>query len=227
MTVGIDMDNEGGRQTQHMAREMGGQMIFIKTDYRSEDQLQHAVFEAAKMGTIKYLANMVISAPDGLGPDLLLQKNARQHKIMLRMPSYLSELTIAHMMKNSDGNGVVGNLAWHPAGTTLPLPTFRHDFAQSLTEKGVAVGRANNRVSCFTINVVQEKVSSLPESKQDPGKMQDSAGLYGETTKDFFPCTLDIANMFIFGFSRYAGCLARGDFILKKGPTDGDSINFI
>ena len=33
MVVGLDVDEKAGNATQKMAREMGGQMIFIQTDF--------------------------------------------------------------------------------------------------------------------------------------------------------------------------------------------------
>ena len=47
-----------GKRTQEMAREMGGQMIFIKTDLSRDEDMAHAVAEAAKLGIIKYLVNI-------------------------------------------------------------------------------------------------------------------------------------------------------------------------
>ena len=58
MTVGLDIDAEEGRKTQQIAREMGGQMIFIPTDLTQDADIERAVTEAAKLGTIKFLANI-------------------------------------------------------------------------------------------------------------------------------------------------------------------------
>ncbi|MGD9411200.1 MAG: SDR family NAD(P)-dependent oxidoreductase, partial [Desulfobacterales bacterium] len=52
MTVGLDIDEGGGKETQKMAREMGGQMIFIRTDLCEDQQIDYAVSEAARLGTI-------------------------------------------------------------------------------------------------------------------------------------------------------------------------------
>jgi len=43
MTVGLDVDEEGGKATQQMARDMGGQMIFLKTDLCVDDEVEKAV----------------------------------------------------------------------------------------------------------------------------------------------------------------------------------------
>ena len=58
MVVGLDIDNEEGQKTQKLARKMGGQMIFIKSDLIHDEDIEHAISEAAKLGTIKYLANI-------------------------------------------------------------------------------------------------------------------------------------------------------------------------
>ena len=58
MTVGLDINEKEGVKTQKMAREMGGQMIFVKTDLCRDADIEHAVSEAAKLGTIKFVANI-------------------------------------------------------------------------------------------------------------------------------------------------------------------------
>ncbi|MGA6925071.1 MAG: SDR family NAD(P)-dependent oxidoreductase, partial [Desulfosarcina sp.] len=49
MTVGLDINQEEGQKTQRMAREMGGQMIFLKTDLADDADVTDAVAEAAKL----------------------------------------------------------------------------------------------------------------------------------------------------------------------------------
>ena len=58
MTVGLDINEEEGKKTEKMARDMGGQMTFIKADLTNDGDIEHAVTEAAKLGTIKYLVNI-------------------------------------------------------------------------------------------------------------------------------------------------------------------------
>ena len=43
MTVGLDIDAAAGKKTQQLARKMGGQMIFIKTDLTKDGEMEHAV----------------------------------------------------------------------------------------------------------------------------------------------------------------------------------------
>ncbi|MGD8263467.1 MAG: SDR family NAD(P)-dependent oxidoreductase, partial [Desulfobacterales bacterium] len=58
MTVGLDINEREGILTQKMAREMGGQMIFVRTDLCKDEEVENAVSEAAKLGSIKFVANI-------------------------------------------------------------------------------------------------------------------------------------------------------------------------
>ncbi len=86
MTVGLDINEEEGKKTQMMARDMGGQMIFIKTDLTKDGDIEHGVAEAAKLGTIKYLANIAgIQHIDSI-ENFPMEKYDLMQRIMLRAP---------------------------------------------------------------------------------------------------------------------------------------------
>lgn len=205
MTVGIDMDGEGGKETQCLAREIGGQMIFIETDYHRDDQLEHAVYEAAKMGEIKYLATLAIET--GTSRNM---EGPREEQILL-MSSRLSELAMAYMLKNSDGSGVIGSLAWWPENSAPPLPgpiqelSPRPDIVDSLT------GSKNPGISFFSINLLDGGALPVPE----PGQADGGTDCSTITMDNLCPHLLDIANLFIYGFSRYAGCLVKKELFLR------------
>jgi len=100
MTVGLDVNEAEGSITQKMAREMGGQMIFIKTDLTRDDEIETAIREAAKLGTIKYLANIAgIQHIDSVD-NFPMEKYDQMQALMLRAPFFLSKLSIAHMKKS-------------------------------------------------------------------------------------------------------------------------------
>jgi 3-hydroxybutyrate dehydrogenase len=58
LAVGLDVNEEEGEKTQEMAKGLGGQMVFIRTDLTRDEDIENAVSEAAKLGVIKYLANV-------------------------------------------------------------------------------------------------------------------------------------------------------------------------
>ncbi|MGD2187903.1 MAG: SDR family NAD(P)-dependent oxidoreductase, partial [Desulfobacterales bacterium] len=111
MTVGLDLNEAEGRKTQNLAREMGGQMIFIRTDLAQDADIENAIQEAAKLGTIKYLANIAGIQHINSVDNFPMEKYDLMQRLMLRAPFYLSKLAIPHMKKSKDGVGVIGNMA--------------------------------------------------------------------------------------------------------------------
>ena len=94
MTVGLDIDEKGGKKTQSLARKAGGQMIFIKTDLTKDEDLERSVKESAKLGNIKYLANIAgIQHIDSV-ENFPMAKYDLMMRLMVRAPFYLSKLTI-------------------------------------------------------------------------------------------------------------------------------------
>jgi 3-hydroxybutyrate dehydrogenase len=111
MTVGLDIDEKEGNKTQRLAREMGGQMIFIRADLTRDEDLKQAVSEAAKLGSIKFLAN--IAGIQHIDPieTFPMEKYDYMQRLMLRAPFYLSQLVIPHIKKSKNGTGAIGAMA--------------------------------------------------------------------------------------------------------------------
>ena len=53
-----DVDETGGEATVKMAERLGGQAQFFKVDLTSEEQIKACVAQAAKLGAVKFLANI-------------------------------------------------------------------------------------------------------------------------------------------------------------------------
>lgn len=110
-TVALDIDVEGGKKTEEMARHFNGRVVFIPTDIRDDAQVVRAIGEAAKLGSIKYLANIAgmqhVAPLDQFPMDIY----DLMHKVMLRGPFYLTKLVLPHMRKSKDGTGAIGNMA--------------------------------------------------------------------------------------------------------------------
>ena len=123
--VGLDINEDAGKETEEIARDMGGRMIFVKVDLTQDEEIQRAVGEAAKLGTIKYLANIAgIQHIDSV-ENFPMEKYDLMQRIMLRAPFYLSKLSIPHMKKSSDGTGAIGNMASaHAHICTLNKPVY-------------------------------------------------------------------------------------------------------
>jgi 3-hydroxybutyrate dehydrogenase len=225
ITVGLDMDEAAGKKTQTIARELGGQMIFIKTDLTRDRDMEHAVEEAAKLGTIRYLANIAgIQHIDSIEHfpmatyDLMMA-------IMLRAPFYLSKLVIPFFKKNRDGKGVIGNMSSvHGHICTLNKPVYNitkfglRALAQSIAAEG------EGRIRAFTVStgyvttqLALNQIQAQAEQRHITAEEVVQDVMLGKSRVKTMMTPVEVGNLFVFGFSRFATYLNGGDLLFDGG----------
>ncbi|MDP7416551.1 MAG: SDR family oxidoreductase [Desulfobacterales bacterium] len=225
MTVGLDIDEEAGKKTQRIAQEMGGQMRFIKTDLTCDEDIEYAVKEAAKLGTIKFLAN--IAGIQHIDPveNFPMEKYDLMQRLMLRAPFYLSKLTIPHMKKGSDKIGVIGNMtSVHAHISTVNKPVYNitkfglRALSQSISAEG------GGAIRSFTIStgfvktpLALNQVSAQAEQRRITPEKVVKDVMMGKSRIKEMMSPIEVANLFIFGFSRFARYLIGGDLLFDGG----------
>lgn len=225
MTVGLDINEVEGEKTQRMAREMGGQMIFIKTDLSQDEEIEHAVDEASKLGAIKYLVNIAgIQHIDAI-ENFPMERYDLMQRIMLRAPFYLSKLTIPHMKKSSDGIGVIGNMASaHAHISTVNKPVYNitkfglRALSQSISAEG------EGKIRSFTLSTGFVKtplaLNQIPAQAEQRGITTEEVVrdvMMGKSRVKEMMSPIDVGNLFIFGLSRYSKYLVGGDLLFDGG----------
>jgi 3-hydroxybutyrate dehydrogenase len=225
IAVGLDINEVEGKKTQEMVREMGGQMIFIKTDLTKDEDVEHAVTESAKLGTIKYLVN--IAGVQHIDPveNFPMEKYDLMQRLMLRAPFYLSKLTIPHMKKSSDGTGVIGNMASvHAHICTINKPVYNitkfglRALSQSISAEG------EGKVRSFTVSTgfvrTPLALNQIPAQAEQRGITPEEVVrdvMMGHSRIKEMMSPIEVANLFIFGFSRFAKYLVGGDLLFDGG----------
>ncbi len=225
MTVGLDINDTEGKKTQKMARDMGGQMIFIQTDLTKDKEVTHAVAEAAKLGTIKFLAN--IAGIQHIDPveNFPMETYDYMQQLMLRAPFLLSKLTIPYMRKSSDGTGAIANMASvhaHICTINKPVYNIMKFGLRALTQSIAAEGAG--RIRSFTISTGFVKTAlalkQIPaQAKQrgiSPRKVVTDVMMGFSRVKEMMS-PIEVANLFIFGFSKHARYLTGGDLLFDGG----------
>jgi 3-hydroxybutyrate dehydrogenase len=225
MTVGLDGNTAEGNKTQRKARDMGGQMIFIQTDMTKDEDIKSAVQEATKLGAIKYLANIAeIQHVDPVA-DFPLGKYDLRPRLMFRRPLYLSKLVIPHMKKSSDRTGVIGNLASVQAHICNRSRAVYNNIKlglRALSQSISAEGEGNIR--SFTISTGFVKTPPVPD--QIPARTEQCDITPGEVVAEVvmgksrvkeIMSLVEVGNLFVFGFSRYARYLIEGDLRFDGG----------
>ncbi|MBM4326271.1 MAG: SDR family oxidoreductase [Deltaproteobacteria bacterium] len=225
MTVGLDINAEEGEKTRQMAQELGGQMLFIKTDLANDREVEKAVAKAASLGAIKYLANIAGMQHINAIEDFPMEKYDLMQKVMLRAPFYLSKLTIPHMKRSADGRGVIANMASaHAHITTRNKPVYNitkfglRALTQSISAEGAGLIRS------FTVSTGFVKtplaLNQIPSQAAQRGITLDEVVrevMMGRSQVKEMMSPVEVANLFIFGFSRYARYLVGGDLLFDGG----------
>ena len=225
MVAGLDFNEEEGKKTQGLAREIGGQMIFIKTDLTKDEDIENAVSEAAKLGTIKYLANIAgIQHIDSI-ENFPMERYDYMQRLMLRAPFYLSKLTFPHMKKSSDGTGAIGNMASiHAHICTLNKPVYNitkfglRALTQSISAEG------EGKIRSFTVSTGFVKTAlalkQIPAQAEQRGITPEqvvSDVMMGSSRVKEMMSPIEVGNLFLFGFSRFAKYLIGGDLLFDGG----------
>ncbi len=225
MTVGLDIDEEGGKKTQDLARELGGQMIFIKTDLTRLDEMEKAVTEASKIGKVRYLANIAgIQHIDSI-ENFPMEKYELMMKIMVRAPFFLSKLVIPLFRKNEDGSGVIGNMSsvhGHLCTINKPVYNITKFALRGLTQSIAAEG--NGKIRSFSVSTgfvrTALAINQIQAQAEQRGITPESVVtdvMMGRSRIKEMMSPVEVANLFMLGFSRFARYLDGGDLLFDGG----------
>lgn len=225
MTVGLDINATEGKKTQKMARDLGGQMIFIQADLGKDEEIEKAVADAAKLGAVKFLVNIAgIQHIDSI-ENFPMEKYDLMQRLMLRAPFYLSKLVIPHMRRSSDGTGAIGNMASiHAHICTVNKPVYNitkfglRALSQSISAEGAG------KIRSFTVSTGFVKtplaLNQIPAQAEQRGISQEAVVaevMMGKSRVKEMMAPVEVANLFMFGFSRFAKYLVGGDLLFDGG----------
>jgi 3-hydroxybutyrate dehydrogenase len=224
-TIGLDINTEEGHKTQKMARDMGGKMVFLETDLARDEDIEKAVAEAAKLGSIRYLANIAgLQHIDSI-ENFPMEKYDLMQRIMLRAPFLLSKLIIPHLRKNIDGIGAIGNMSsvhGHICTVNKPVYNITKFGLRALSQSISAEGEG--RIRSFTISAGYVKtplaLKQIPAQAKQRGISQEAVVhdvMMGHSRVKEMMAPIDVANLFLFGFSRFSTYLVGGDLLYDGG----------
>ncbi len=227
MTVGLDINTREGEKTKNMVSEMGGKMEFIQTDLTKDSDIETAVKKASDLGSIRYLANIAgIQHIDSV-ENFPMEKYDLMQRIMLRAPFYLSQLVIPYMKKGDQWHGAIGNMASvHAHISTKNKPVYNitkfglRALSQSISAEG------EGKIRSFTVSSGFVKtplaLNQIPSQAQQRHITQEqvvSDVMMGKSRIKEMMSPVEVANVFMFGFSRFSRYLIGGDLLFDGGMT--------
>ena len=223
--LGLDVDGKAGESVVEAAGAMGGEMQFIRADLTKDEDIENAVEQAAKLGNIRYLAN--IAGIQHVSPieDFPIEIYDYMHRLMLRAPLYLSKLTIPFMKKSSDGKGVIANMcSIHAHICTLNKVAYSmvkfglRGLTQSISAEG------QGRIRSFSVStpyvktpLVLKQIPDQARTRKITEKQVVEEVMLGRSRVKELMDPIEAANLFMFGFSRFSRFLAGSDLMVDGG----------
>jgi 3-hydroxybutyrate dehydrogenase len=223
--VGMDIDEKGGQGTVEQAKELGGKVIFIKADLTKDEEMEQCVRQAAQQGKIRFLANIAgIQHIDPIESFPMPMYDLMQ-KIMLRAPFYLSKLCIPHMKASEDGTGAIGNMSsihGHIVTRNKPVYNIVKFGLRGLAQSIAAEGEGKIRGFSVSVGFVKTPLAL----KQIPAQAEQRGITPEEVVKDVMMgksqikemmSPIEVANLFVIGFSFLGKYLIGGDLLFDGG----------
>ncbi len=225
MTVGLDINAEEGDKTCKMVDEIGGKMVFIQTDLTKDEDIENAIGEAAKLGSIKYLANIAGVQHIDSVDNFPMEKYDLMQRLMLRAPFYLSKLAIPHMRSSSDGIGVIGHMASvhaHICTKNKPVYNITKFGLKALSQSISAEGEGNIRSFTLSTGFVKtplalNQIAAQAEQRGITPEEVVTDVMMGKSRIKEMMSPIEVGNLFVFGFSRFAKYLIGGDMLFDGG----------
>lgn len=225
MTVGLDINVEEGLKTQKRAREMGGQMIFLETNLAKDDEIEKSVSEAAKLGEVKYLANIAGLQHIDSVENFPMEKYDLMQRIMLRAPFLLSKLVLPLIKKSAGGMGAIGNMSsahGHICTVNKPVYNITKFGLRALSQSISAEGEGKIRSFSISTGFVKTPLAlkQIPAQAEQRGITQEAVVrdvMMGPSRVKEMMSPIEVANLFIFGFSRFSKYLVGGDLLYDGG----------
>jgi 3-hydroxybutyrate dehydrogenase len=223
--VGTDVDERGGSETMQMAERFGGKVVFQKADLTRDEEIQNCVHRAAQCGSIKFLANIAgIQHIDAI-ENFPMEMYDLMQRIMLRAPFFLSKLCIPYIRASEDGRGAVGNMSsihGHLVTRNKPVYNLVKFGLRGLAQSVAAEGEGRIRGFSVSVGFVRTPLAL----KQIPDQARQRAITPEEVVKDVMlgrsqvkemMSPVEVANLFVIGFSFLGKYLVGGDLLFDGG----------
>ena len=222
--AGLDINETEGEKTGEMALALGGNTFtFIKTDLTDDAQVRAAVETAAGLGQIRYLANIAGIQHIDAVENFPMETYDMMQTLMLRAPFFLSQLVIPHMKQA--GAGAIANMASvHAHICTKNKPVYNitkfglRALSQSISAEGEGMVRSFTISSGFvkTPLALNQVAAQAKQRGITPQQVVTDVMMGTSRVKEMMS-PVEVANLFVFGFSRFSRYLVGGDLLFDGG----------
>jgi 3-hydroxybutyrate dehydrogenase len=227
--AGLDIDEDGLDDTIETAEsfDVSGRIVAAPCDLTDDEAVESAVEAAAEEGTIRYLANIAGMQHIASIANFPMEKYDLMDRLMLRGPFYLSQLVIPHIEATDDGVGAIGNMSsihGHYATRDKPAYITTKHGLNGLTRAIAAEGDGTLRGFSISVGYVMTPLmlDQIQDTAEERGISEEAVVenvMLGQARTKEMMEPIDVANLFVFGFSSHAKHLNGGDLLFDGGYT--------
>ena len=227
--VGLDVDEAGLDDTVETVESLdaGGRAVAAAADLTDDAETEAAVEAAAEEGQIRYLAN--IAGMQHISPisEFPMETYDTMTDVMVRAPFLLSKLVMPHVRATDDGVGAIGNMSSvHGRYATRDKATYitaKHAL-NGLTRSIAAEGDGTLRGFSISAGYVLTPLMAdqIADTAEERGITEDEViedVMLGQARTKELMMPVEVANLYVFGFSSHARHLNGGDLLFDGGYT--------
>ncbi|WP_436923710.1 SDR family oxidoreductase [Halosimplex amylolyticum] len=224
-----DVDEDGLAETVAEADRLDtdGTVETVVADLTADEDVRRIVDRAADFGTVRYLANVAGLQHIDAIEDFPMDQYDLMHDVMLRAPVFLSKLVVGRIRDTADGVGAVGNMA-SVHGHYVTADKVGYNVSKfgirGLTQSIAAEGGDGLRAFSVSTGYVKTPLvtDQIPDTAEQRGISVDEVVedvMLGQSRVKEMMDPVDVANLFVFGFSSHGDHLNGGDLLFDGGMT--------
>ena len=227
--VGADVDEDGLEETDDIAAgvDAPGEFLPVPTDLTDEADVEAMMDAAAEAGDVRYVANIAgIQHIDAI-PEFPMEKYDLLLDILLRAPFFVAKQAMPHIRATDDGVGAIANMSsvhGHLATQDKPAYITAKHGLNGLTRAIAAEGEGSLRGFTVSVGYVLTPlmVNQIEDTAQERGISEQEVVedvMLGQARTKELMTPVEVANLFVFGFSSHGRHLNGGDLLWDGGFT--------
>lgn len=227
--VGADIDESGLEETVDITADVdaAGDVLTVPTDLTDEDDVEAMIDAAAEAGDLRFVANIAGMQHIDSIPEFPMEKYDLLLDIMLRAPFFVAKQAMPHIQETDNGVGAIGNMSsvhGHLATQDKPAYVTAKHGLNGLTRAIAAEGEGSLRgftvsvgyvLTPLMVNQIEDTAAERGISEQE---VVEDVMLGQARTKEMMT-PVEVANLFVFGFSSHGRHLNGGDLLWDGGFT--------
>ena len=204
-----------------------GRVAAAAADLTDDVETEAAVEAAAEKGQIRYLANIAGMQHIASIPEFPMETYDDMTDVMVRAPFLLSKLVMPHVRATEDGVGAIGNMssvhgryATRDKATYITAKHALNGLTRSIAAEGDGTLRGFSVSAGYVLTPLM--ADQIADTAEERGITEDEViedVMLGQARTKELMMPVEVANLYVFGFSSHARHLNGGDLLFDGGYT--------